>query len=362
MRICRPRLQPFRLTLRRPHRTAHGSVRIRRGYLVELRDGEGRIGRGEATPFPAAGTEELSVCRHALNRVIENLVRRTIPSNLAQLDHLLGSLETLRDRPAARFAIELALLDLIAQRRKLPLARLLRPDAALRIRASALLSDASPAELGLEARRLSQRGFRVFKIKVGTRPPAQDRARVAAVRAAAGRAVLRLDANGAFGGVRAALAALAQFEEFRIELCEEPLTAGTPDAFARLRAASPIPIAADESLALRRNALALVRRRAVDVLVLKPMALGGLLSALQLARRAESVGIASLVTTTLDGVIARLGAAHLAAALPPSGLASGLATGALLASDSGPDPSRIRLGWLQLSRRPGLGLASWGDR
>ena len=60
--------------------------------------------------------------------------------------------------------------------------------------------------------------------------------------------------------------------------------------------------------------------------MLKPMALGGVLSALALARRAQQAGVGAYVTTLLDGPIARAAAAHLAAAIPQGDWASGLGT------------------------------------
>jgi o-succinylbenzoate synthase len=356
--LRRVRLSPFRLELRHAVVTARGSTRSRTGFLIELEDEAGRVGIGEATPYPLAGTEGLAACQSALLSALELLSTGRVPSDPKRVDRVLDAIGDLRKAPAARFGVELALLDLIAQRRQLPLARLFRANAGPTVQVSVLLPHADPAVLARTTRRLVRGGFQVFKIKIGAAPLARDRARVAAVREAAGpRARLRLDANGAFGGVAAALAALRQLHEFRIEFCEEPLARPTPAALARLRKRSPIPIAADESLASPERALGFVRQRSVDVLVLKPMVLGGVMRALALARRARAAGIRSLATTTLDGVVARLGAAHLAAALPPCGLASGLATGSLIQRDLRADPSKVSRGWLQLPRGPGLGFS-----
>ena len=62
--------------------------------------------------------------------------------------------------------------------------------------------------------------------------------------------------------------------------------------------------------------------------VLKPMVLGGLGRALRLGREALQRELQVVVTSSLDGAVARAGAAHLAAALG-SPLAAGLATGRL---------------------------------
>ena len=85
------------------------------------------------------------------------------------------------------------------------------------------------------------------------------------------------------------------------------------------------------------------------------MALGGLLSCLRLAERASGMGVGSYVTSSMDGVVARCGAAHLSAALPDCGYASGLAVGKLFSHDP-EDPCAPVRGRISLPVTPGLGL------
>jgi L-alanine-DL-glutamate epimerase-like enolase superfamily enzyme len=181
------------------------------------------------------------------------------------------------------------------------------------------------------------------KIKVGGD---DDFARAAVVRDAVGPSVaLRLDANGAWDAPRA-LDRLRELAPLGIELCEQP----TPDLLGL--AAAPVPIAADELVALDPEA-AFSR---AQVVVLKPMLLGGILRALELARRAVQRGLRVIVTTSLDGAIARAGAAHLAAAVLARGPqpAAGLATGRLLESDLCPDTLAPRDGVVRIPDQPGL--------
>ncbi|MDR9431449.1 MAG: enolase C-terminal domain-like protein, partial [Natronomonas sp.] len=71
---------------------------------------------------------------------------------------------------------------------------------------------------------------------------------------------------------------------------------------------------------------------AADLLVCKPMALGGVDVARSVIDTAREFGIDGLVTTTIDGSIARAAAVHLAASVPKM-RPCGLATGELLAGD-----------------------------
>lgn len=316
-------VRPYRLRLTRPLRTARGIHDVREGFLVYAYDGE-RVGRGDAAPLPELGTESLRECHRQLER---------------------ATFELLPETPAARCAVEQALLDLEAQRTGVPLARLLDREAPLEVPASALLSAGDVAELAREAQRAVADGFRTLKLKVGID---DDYARAAVVRDAAGPDVkLRLDANGAWDAP-AAMRKLRELAPLQIELCEQP----TPDLLGL--EASPVPLAADEMVASDPDG-ALDR---AAVIVIKPMLLGGLVPAFRFARRAHERGRRIVVTSSLESVVGRAGAAHLAAAVLALGPqpAAGIATGALVDEDVGADPFGPAGGIVRIPPLPGLGL------
>ncbi len=193
---------------------------------------------------------------------------------------------------------------------------------------------------------------RTLKLKVAYAALEEDLARTAVVRDTVGPGVrLRLDANGGWSE-SAALDALRRLARLGVELCEQPVA--DVAGLRRIRGATPVAIAADESVPGAGDDLL----DAVDAVVLKPMVLGGLLPALSWGRRARSRGVGALVTTTLDGAVARLGAAHLAAALLTDGPMpdAGLATGRLLETDVCEDPAPPLSGRIALPAAPGLGL------
>jgi L-alanine-DL-glutamate epimerase-like enolase superfamily enzyme len=162
---------------------------------------------------------------------------------------------------------------------------------------------------------------------------------------------LRLDANCAWNEREAAefLGALAGLP---VESVEDPLVQPDRTAWIRLQAKVPFPLAADESLRIM-GADAVFNQPPVRRIVLKPMVLGGLVSALALARRAREAGVECVVTSTVDSAVGVTAALHLAAAVA-NDLAHGLATSAWLEGDVGnpPWPSR---GALLLGDCPGLG-------
>jgi L-alanine-DL-glutamate epimerase-like enolase superfamily enzyme len=220
---------------------------------------------------------------------------------------------------------------------------------------NALLSEREPGRLGAEASRAVAAGFRTLKLKVAAGGVEEDVARVIAVRAAVGaQPRLRLDANGGWKEDEALLA-LGRLAPFGIEMLEQPVDANDVLALARLRGASPVRIAADESATGAERAERVIVLGAADVICLKLGATGGLRAALRIADRAHSVGIAVFVTSGLDGAVARAAALQLAAALPGRLPACGLATGALLRDDLATCAAPSR-GALTLPRGDGLGV------
>ncbi|MDJ0868478.1 MAG: o-succinylbenzoate synthase [Myxococcota bacterium] len=357
MRIASARVTAFRLPLRAPLATAHGSLEHRDGWLLELVAEDGTRGFGEAAPLPGFGLESHAEAGRALEEGAFAVVGAALGDTPATLP------EPRELPPSARSAVDLALLDLAARRAALPLAHwlargLARADghatARERVAVAALLASSNPEQAGQEARARVEEGFTTLKLKLAADDFERDHARVAAVRNAVGRGIrLRLDANGGWKEVDVPprLRALAPLG---IELIEQPVPAEEIDALARLRSAAPFPLAADESVRGEREAERLLAARAADVLVLKPAALGGLRPAARIAERARRAGRAVIVTSFLDSAVGVAGALHLAAALP-EGPAAGLATAALLRADlaAGPTPSA---GTLALPRLPGLGV------
>ena len=344
-------LRELSLDLRAPLVTARGELRARRGFRVEFREGE-RTGLGEATPPEEFGHDSAAVAERALRETLPALSASSAPGSLQQVRTLMAGLPALDASAAARHGVELALLDLAAQAQGLPLRALLFPGARTHVPLSALLSGHAPAEAAALA---VERGFGTLKLKVGGRPLAEDVERVRAIRERVGHAPrLRIDPNGAWSEAEA-IHALQELARFDLELCEQPVL--DPDAMLRVRREVRVPIAADESLALASWRPAFAAGK-VDVLVLKPMVLGGLLPALDLALEAERHGVGAYVTSSIDGEIARAGAAHLAAAIPQTRWAHGLATGELLVESDRAAWLSPRRGELLLPDAPGLSLGA----
>ncbi|GAA0244100.1 mandelate racemase/muconate lactonizing enzyme family protein [Haladaptatus pallidirubidus] len=340
----------FSLPLESPLETAHGTIEHRKGILVRIEDGD-FVGIGEAAPLPG-WTESLPACRAALADIES-------PEN--SLSDLEDALTTLKSTPAARHGLSLALADIRAKRDGVPLYRHLGgPEYVEVIPANATVGDCSPAETVDAVADAVSAGFECVKVKIGARSVTDDVARLRAVRDAVGSDVeLRVDVNGGWSRAQAR-EAFHKLDPLRIAYVEQPVPGDDIDGLADLRCRS-IRVAADESIA-EASVDAVLDAGAVDVLICKPMVLGGPDKAVEVAERARDVGVSPVVTTTIDGVVARTAAIHAAAAIPDRS-ASGLATGAMLARDLGPDRTRLVDGSVSVPQNAGNGVAdTWGHR
>ncbi|WP_049982372.1 mandelate racemase/muconate lactonizing enzyme family protein [Halorubrum sp. BV1] len=348
--MTRASLRPFALELARPLDTARGPIREREGYVVSVAPDEtesaSATGIGEATPL-SGWTESLSACDAALRDAGAD--ERLASDPLSRLDP--------RETPAARHGLALALADAAARDAERSLSAELAADRDLpspseTVSVNATIGDGDPTATAAAASRAVDEGFDCLKVKVGARSVDADAARLRAVRDAVGdAAALRADANGAWDR-ETAREALDRFAPLDLAYVEQPLPPADLDGAGRLRADAPVPIALDESLA-DHDLDAVLDARAADVIVVKPMAFGGPDRALSAAVRARAAGVDAVVTTTIDGVVARTAAVHVAAAIPDVS-PCGLATGSLLEDDLAPDPCPVADGTVAVPSGPGL--------
>jgi o-succinylbenzoate synthase len=348
VKLAALRRHGYAIALRHPWRDARGSLSTREGWLVCIEDADGLRGWGDAPCLPALGTGMAAGIEAALDWAAEVLPGLDTSSALARLE-ADGASMPLAAAPAARSALEFALLDLSARRAGVPLYRWLRGEAEPVVAVNASiggLDGETPGRLASAC----QAGFAVAKLKLGSRPPEQEWPgldRLLAGRPAA--IALRLDVNGAWP-VASAQRWLSRLHGRGVEALEEP-AAGAGDAtLARWQAGLDFPLALDESLPGRDDALTLPVRRQV----LKPTLLGGPRRALALAARP---GVGSVVSSALETAVGLWACAHLAAALPAAGsrgLAHGLDTGRWLSTLLG--PSLPVGGRILLDDAPGLGF------
>jgi L-Ala-D/L-Glu epimerase len=242
--------------------------------VAELSDGTHR-GRGESVPYARYGetpdgiVATIETLRPALRQGLDR----------AALQHALGP-------GAARNALDCAYWDVNARqsgRRAYELAAIPSP---MPLTTAYTISLATAVEMAAAAERTAWRPL--LKVKLGGGE--DDVERIAAVRRAAPRADLIVDANEGWNAdnFEENFAACA---DAGVTLIEQPLPEGRDDALARIK--RPIPICADESVHDRASLDALAGK--YDAVNIKLDKAGGLTEALALAAEAERRGFAIVV-------------------------------------------------------------------
>jgi L-Ala-D/L-Glu epimerase / N-acetyl-D-glutamate racemase len=257
-----------------------GSFVISRGakteavvIVAELRDGP-LTGRGECVPLAR--------------------YNQTVEGETAAIEGLAQAVAAGLDRTAlqralpagpARNALDCAFWDLEAKRAGKPAHEIAGISALQPVTTALTISLGTPESMAAAVQKVAQR--QLLKIKLGGDG---DPARIAAVRRAAPRAELIVDANEAWTEINLAenLRACAQAG---VTLVEQPLPAGRDEALASI--ARPIAVCADESIHDRSSLAALAGK--YDAINIKLDKSGGLSEALALAADAERAGLAIMV-------------------------------------------------------------------
>ncbi len=287
------------LTVRREVWPIRGAFTISRGakteaevVVVELAEAGAR-GWAECVPYPRYGETVDGVMA-----AIEAL-RPALEAGLGR-----AALQQRMPPGAARNAIDCALWDLEAKVAGRPAHQIagLAPPAPMIT--AYTLSLGTPAEMAAAAAAAADRPL--LKLKLGG---SGDIARVEAVRAAAPKSRLIVDANEAWAPATLGdyLPAMA---ELGVALIEQPLPADDDGALAKIERA--VPVCADESLHDRAG-LARVAER-YDFVNIKLDKTGGLTEALAVASAARALGLGIMVGCMIGTSLAMAPAALLGAA------------------------------------------------
>ncbi len=308
-----------RVPFRRPLLDATGEFTHRRSWLLRLVDEAGNEGLGEAALDPFA----TDVTTGALARLIREIVPALAGSNLPLWSALAAEGEPGR---AAMAAIEGAVLALMAAREAAD------PPAAVTgtlagtgpaavasvapIPVSATIAYAAPEAGADAAAQAIELGFGTLKLRAGfERTTDQLVDRLRAIRGAVGpEPRVRIDAGAAWD-LDTATERIAALEPFRIEFVEQPLAAWDITGHAALRERVGVPIALDESVDSEGAARAALADGAADVLVVKPVRVGGLAATMRIAESASAAGALVVLGTYFETGVGIAAALRIAAAM-----------------------------------------------
>ena len=317
MRISEVVTTPLWIPYKKPYHWAQGVTLGAGVILVEVRTDEGVSGYGEsiATPSAEAICTYLSLAAHVCigRSPFENA--RLMAEAYHTLFRLQGTCSAPRFAGQVLAGLEMALWDAMGKTVDRPVHELLGGAVRDEVRYFGFPQGATAEELAAEAAGFAEAGCDVIYVKVG-RGDDLDTEIVAKVRDAIGpEKRLRLDPNERWQPARAARM-IGRLSLYDIDLIEQPTHAESIDALARVRARSPVAIAADQSVFTPHDAFQACCQRAADLIVIGLHETGGLLRFCKVAHIAAAADIDVCIHGLYESGITTAAANQVAAVTP----------------------------------------------
>ncbi|MGY1438840.1 mandelate racemase/muconate lactonizing enzyme family protein [Streptomyces reniochalinae] len=358
MPVTEVRTHGVRVPLHTPFVTAVRSTRQVEALLVEVRDEDGRSGWGEATENWRVTGSSIAGAEAAVAGPLAAAVVGSDPDDLEPATRAVAT--AVAGNQAAVSAVDCALHDLAAARLGVPLGHLLGTTRRS-VPTDVTLAVDTPERMRDAALLRRAEGFTVLKVKLGRGE--QDLARLTEVAEAAGAStVLRVDANQGWTPKQAIrLIRAVEDRGLNVEFVEQPVAAGDIEGLAEVTRAVGLPVMADESVWSTRDALHLVRTRAVDMINVKLAKCGGLRAARHLVALAEASGVGVLFGSMMETHVGVAATAALAATASGTGPVADLDAAWWLARSPVMGGAGYDGAAFVLSDAPGLGITALAD-
>mgnify|MGYP002760405827 FL=1 len=310
--------------------------------VVRVSDEAGQTGVGAAAPDLRYGETLDTVCA-VLPALLDAVEAVDDPLALDAIERRLR--DVVRDNPAARAAVSIAVHDVATRRLGVPLYRYLGLDAGRAPTTSYTVAIDDPGAMAEKAADAVDDGYSILKVKLGT---GRDRERMEAVRGAAPDATIRVDANEAWTPSEAIIKS-EWLADLGVEFVEQPVPAEDPAGLKRVHERGALPVAADESCVALPDVPAVAGRAAI--VNLKLMKCGGVREAIRMVHAARAQGLEVMLGCMVESTASIAAACHLAPLVDYVDLDGAL----LLAEDAYEGPTYAG-GSLAVPDRPGTGV------
>jgi len=311
MKIDRIETKILTSPLKTPFQTALRRVERLEDLVVLVHTDSGVTGYGEGAPTPVITGETMGT----MEAVIAYLRPFLIGKELSDFDGLIGTIQSaILKNSTAKSALEIALYDLFAQSKELPLYQMLGGEKREFV-TDITISLGDCDKMVADALDAVHRGYQILKIKVGD-DPRKDIERVEAiVEVLSSDIILRFDANQGWS-VDETIHIMSVLESRGIfpELLEQPVKAADIEGLKRIKSHIQTPLLADESVFSIEDARRLLDLQAVDLINIKLAKCGGISNALKLADVAGEYGVKCMLGCMLEGPISVGAAVHVASA------------------------------------------------
>ena len=317
MHIRKVSLGYISIPLKTPFKTALRKVDRVNDLIVKIEDEDGRAGYGEAPPTAVITGETRQSIETAVR---EYLAPAVTGMDLNEPEEIFAAMErAIAKNTSAKAAVDIALHDLIAKEKGVPLFRYLAGDNTAgirtRLKTDLTISVNDPQTMARDALLAVENGFDILKVKVG-KGGLQDVERIRAIRDAIGMGpAIRVDANQGWTR-QEAVRTIGIMEDalLGIELVEQPVSCHDFEGMQYVTEMVKTDILADESVFSYEDAYRLIKERGADLINIKLMKTGGIHNAMRICDLAEKNGIRCMAGCMLESAVSVSGAAHLAGA------------------------------------------------
>ncbi|NET10333.1 MAG: hypothetical protein F6K16_37665 [Symploca sp. SIO2B6] len=293
MKISALEIWPVKIPYKKSYSTSRGTVSCGDRVILKIITDEGIIGAGEASFIhPDRAGETIETVVETLHKRLGPLLIGLDPFDVALI------MQTIDQHVGedfaysySRCAIDLALHDIMGKALNVPVAKLIGGTIRTTMDVGRSLSIKPLNEIAANAERLRNMGYKGLTLK-GSHDWRGDIKRFIAVRNALGDDFpLEIDPNQAYS-VKEALRLIRALETYDLENVEQPCAWWDLDGMAHITQMSSVPITADESVISPADAIAVVKKRAADMITIKLARSGGFFYCRKVAAIAEAGGLA----------------------------------------------------------------------
>jgi len=301
------------IPLKQPFVTSKRSISVIRDYVVRITTDGGICGYGASAPTPVITGDTVGSILYAVNEVYAPLLTgKELSEELLPLVQ-----KALFHNSSPKAAVDIALYDLLAKEKGLPLYRYLGGEnKAVHLETDATVSLGTPEVMVDEAKKHLSEGFTAIKVKLGG-PKEMDAKRLGALAPLFGKDIkVRLDANQAWT-VEDAVYVCNECDKLglNIELIEQPVHYADLDGMVAVTKAVPYPILADECVFGPDEARRILAMGGCNLVNIKLMKCGGIYEALKIQKIAEEYGVSCMLGCMMEGPVSITAAAHFGAAV-----------------------------------------------
>lgn len=291
---------PVDVPITDPFVVATGARTVAENVFLRVTLSNGAQGYGEAAPFPEVGGETRESCLTALHQLGKTVLGRAA-AGYKEIGLWLSKQALIH--PAARCGLETAVIDAYCRLSNIPMWQLWG-DSDVRARETDITIPITDLDKTVAlARGWYEKGFRLFKMKVGNDVESDIRRLEAVHRTLPGISFIG-DGNQGFSR-QDCLTFAEGVKRFggTMVLLEQPVVRADLDSMAAIRRETGIPVAADESVRSLGDAQEVVARGAADYINIKIMKTG-VADAVEIASFTKASGLKLMIGGMIETRVA----------------------------------------------------------